>query len=42
VCRAAYIHPLVLEAYGQGRLDLKGSASDRAFETAVIRMLEAA
>lgn len=40
VCRAAYIHPTVLEAYGEGRLDLR-LRSGRAFETAVIRMLEA-
>jgi DNA topoisomerase-1 len=42
VCRKAYIHPLVLEAYGGGALPFKPGASDRAFELAVIRFLEAA
>lgn len=41
VCRAAYIHPAVLAAYGGGRLALRPS-DGRAFETAVIRLLEAA
>lgn len=40
VCRAAYIHPAVLAAYGDGRLVLSPS-DGRAFETAVIRLLEA-
>ena len=42
VCRKAYIHPAVLEAFTEGRLKLKTSASERGFETAVLRMLEAA
>ncbi|MES2036077.1 MAG: DNA topoisomerase IB [Pseudomonadota bacterium] len=42
VCRKAYIHPAVIEAFSQGRLKLKTSASERGFETAVLRMLEAA
>jgi len=40
VCRKAYIHPAVIDAFSQGRLALKPGASDRAFETAVLRMLE--
>jgi DNA topoisomerase-1 len=42
VCRAAYIHPAVLQAYADGALTLKASRSDRAFELAVLRLLEAA
>jgi DNA topoisomerase-1 len=42
VCRGSYIHPVVLEAYADGRLDLKPSEDDRAFELAVLRFLEAA
>ncbi|WP_454717192.1 DNA topoisomerase IB [Caulobacter segnis] len=42
VCRGSYIHPLVLEAYQQGVLPLKSGRSERAFELAVIRFLEAA
>jgi DNA topoisomerase-1 len=42
VCRKAYIHPLVLESYETGALPLKPGASDRAFELAVLRFLEAA
>jgi DNA topoisomerase I len=42
VCRGSYIHPLVLEAYQQGALPLKPGRSERAFELAVIRFLEAA
>lgn len=42
VCRSAYIHPLVLEAYERGALPLKAGRSDRAFELAVLRFLEAA
>ncbi|MFN3522680.1 MAG: DNA topoisomerase IB [Phenylobacterium sp.] len=41
VARRAYIHPAVLEAYGEGRLDLKPSGSPRAFELGVLRLLEA-
>jgi DNA topoisomerase-1 len=40
VCRGAYIHPLVLEAYEQGTLPLKATGSARAFELSVIRFLE--
>lgn len=42
VCRGSYIHPLVLEAYQSGALPLKPGRSERAFELAVIRFLEAA
>ncbi|WP_297506934.1 DNA topoisomerase IB [uncultured Caulobacter sp.] len=42
VCRGSYIHPLVLEAYQQGVLPLKAGRSERAFELAVARFLEAA
>ena len=42
VCRGAYIHPLVLEAYERGALPLKDRGSERGFELAVIRFLEAA
>jgi DNA topoisomerase-1 len=42
VCRAAYIHPAVLEAYAAGGLPLKPGGGDRAFELAVLRFLEAA
>jgi DNA topoisomerase-1 len=40
VCRKAYIHPAVLQAYEAGELLLKATRSDRAFETAVLRFLE--
>jgi DNA topoisomerase-1 len=40
VCRKAYIHPAVLEAYEAGKLALKPPKSDRAFELAVLRFLE--
>jgi DNA topoisomerase-1 len=42
VCRKAYIHPAVLEAYEAGKLPLKALGSDRAFELAVLKFLEAA
>jgi DNA topoisomerase I len=42
VCRKAYIHPAVLEAYQRGVLALKANGDDRAFELAVIRFLEEA
>jgi DNA topoisomerase-1 len=42
VARKAYIHPAVLDAYAEGRLDLKGGREDRGFELAVLRFLEAA
>ncbi|MDP3174522.1 MAG: DNA topoisomerase IB [Phenylobacterium sp.] len=42
VCRSAYIHPLVIDAYERGALPLKASGSPRAFELSVLRFLEAA
>nr|MEA2797466.1 topoisomerase [Phenylobacterium sp.] len=42
VCRKAYIHPAVLEAYEAGKLALKAPKSDRAFELAVLKFLETA
>lgn len=42
VCRSSYIHPLVVQAYEDGTLPLKGAATGRAFELAVIRFLESA
>jgi len=42
VCRAAYIHPAVLQAYADGALALKPLSDERAFERAVLRFLEAA
>jgi DNA topoisomerase I len=42
VCRRAYIHPAVLEAYEAGKLALTPPKSDRAFELAVLRFLETA
>jgi DNA topoisomerase-1 len=42
VCRKAYIHPRVLEAYEQGALPLKAGGQPRAFELAVLKFLEAA
>lgn len=42
VARSAYIHPAILDAYAEGKLDLKPGADDRAFELAVLRFLEAA
>jgi len=41
VCRSAYIHPTVLEAYETGKLSLK-PAEGRAFELSVLRFLEGA
>ena len=40
VCRKAYIHPAVLEAYAAGNLPLKRAKTDRAFELEVLRFLE--
>jgi len=40
VARSAYIHPAILDAYAAGALDLPAS-DGRAFETAVLRFLEA-
>lgn len=42
VARSAYIHPAMLDAYSEGRLDIKAGKEDRAFELAVLRFLEAA
>jgi DNA topoisomerase I len=42
VCRSAYIHPRILEAYEAGELPLKSAGSGRAFELAVLRFLEEA
>jgi DNA topoisomerase-1 len=42
VCRKAYIHPAITEAFEKRTLAVKPGKSDRAFETAVIRLLEAA
>lgn len=42
VCRSAYIHPVVLEAYEAGKLPLKVTGDNRAFELAVLRFLESA
>jgi DNA topoisomerase-1 len=43
VCRASYIHPAVLEAYGEGRLAAALPApEDEAFERALIELLETA
>jgi DNA topoisomerase-1 len=40
VCRKAYIHPAVVEAFGDGSLNLKASSNARAFELAVLKFLE--
>ena len=40
VCRAAYIHPAVMQAYEHGDLPLKANGDGRAFELAVLRFLE--
>jgi DNA topoisomerase-1 len=40
VCRKAYIHPAVTEAFETRTLKLREGKSQRAFETAVIRLLE--
>jgi DNA topoisomerase-1 len=41
VCRKAYIHPAVLAAHADGGLNLRRAGSERAFELAVLRFLEA-
>jgi DNA topoisomerase-1 len=41
VARSAYIHPAILNAYAEGRLDLKPRGKERPFELAVLRFLEA-
>ena len=40
VCRKAYIHPSVIEAYETGALSLKPSGNARAFELSVLKFLE--
>jgi DNA topoisomerase-1 len=40
VCRAAYIHPAVLAAYEAGAFPLRANGDGRAFELAVLRLLE--
>ncbi|WP_091740051.1 DNA topoisomerase IB [Phenylobacterium immobile] len=40
VCRKAYVHPFVVDAYAQGALTLKPSSEPRAFELAVLKFLE--
>ncbi|MBX3481609.1 MAG: DNA topoisomerase IB [Caulobacter sp.] len=40
VCRKAYIHPAVTEAFERRQLNLKAGRSERAFENALIRFLE--
>lgn len=40
VCRKAYIHPRIAEAFADRSLNLKPGRSARAFETAVIRLVE--
>ncbi|HET6969975.1 MAG TPA: DNA topoisomerase IB [Phenylobacterium sp.] len=42
VARRAYIHPAILDAYAENRLDLKPGRETRALELAVLRFLEAA
>jgi len=42
VCRKAYIHPIVLEAYEASELPLKAAKSERTFELAVLKFLESA
>lgn len=40
VCRKAYIHPAIVEAFANGALTLRASANPRDFELAVLRFLE--
>ena len=40
VCRDAYIHPAVLQAYEAGKLPLKAIGDGRAFELSVLKFLE--
>ncbi|MGH6910563.1 MAG: DNA topoisomerase IB [Phenylobacterium sp.] len=42
VCRSAYIHPAVLDAYQAGELPLKAVGDGRAFELSVLKFLEGA
>lgn len=39
-CRKGYIRPAILDGFTERTLKLKPGNSDRAFETAVIRLLE--
>lgn len=40
VCRAAYVHPRVIDLFSTGRLTLRPSLEGRRLETALIRLLE--
>ncbi|MBP7704605.1 MAG: DNA topoisomerase IB [Caulobacter sp.] len=40
VCRAAYVHPKVIDLFSSGRLTLRPSLEGRGLETALIRLLE--
>lgn len=40
VCRKAYIHPAIMDAYADGALTLRASANPRDFELAVLKFLE--
>ncbi len=40
VCRAAYVHPRVIDLFSSGRLTLRPSLEGRRLETALIRLLE--
>jgi DNA topoisomerase-1 len=42
IARSAYIHPAVLDAFAEGRLDIRSGDEARGFELAVLRFLEAA
>ena len=42
VCRKAYIDPAVLAAYEAGKLSLKATKNERAFELSVLKFLEKA
>ena len=40
VCRAAYVHPRVIDLFSSGRLTLRPSLEGRRLESALIRLLE--
>jgi DNA topoisomerase-1 len=40
VCRAAYVHPRLIDLFSAGRLTLRPSLEGRRLETALIRLLE--
>ena len=40
VCRAAYVHPRLIDLFSSGRLTLRPSLEGRRLETALIRLLE--